>query len=1019
MHARYRIEQILGQGGMGTISRAYDRLTDTHVAIKQLTLALEEWDAVHTHPLRAALAAEFRLLATLRHPHIVSVLDYGFLQNTAFYTMELLNAAPTLTTAAQGQPLAHQLALIAQLLQTLEYLRRHRVVHRDLKPENVLVQAGQVKVLDFGLAVMEGHVSDGMGTLFYMAPEVLQHQKATHASDLFAVGVLAYEVLAGRRPFEATGPTELTQVICTVEPDYTALNAPPDLQPIIARLLAKDPAERFTTAAEAITALMVASGQALPLETHATRASFIQAAHFVGRAEERQQLEQALTNACQGCGSAWLIGGESGVGKTRLLEEIHAQALIQGALVWQGQAVNPGGQPAHMWRGILRWLALFAAPSDLEAGVLKPFVPDLEVLLERVVSEAPALEGINTQTRFYATLVALLRRVLAQQPIVVLLEDLHWASALSLEALAWVTRVVTEQPLLILATYCEDERPTLPNELPSLTPLSLKRLTQPDIVALTSAILGQSAAHLPQLITFLQQQTEGNAFFLVEVLRTLAEEAGLLSQVAQMPLPTQVLTQRMHQMVQRRLQRITPADYALLELAALSGRQLDLPLLRYLAPHLELPAWLNRCAEAAVLEPQGDIWLFAHDQLRQGVVGGLALTRQPALHLAIATGIENVYARDLAPHLNRLVHHYTHTEHWAKQRYYLECAGDQAMQVSTFSEALAFYQQAQALATIGNSALTLKRALAHYHLSDYPAAYAHIQTALATAPDALARAAALALRGEIESETGHYAQARITLDEALPLAREAADRGSNPAVLARVLYGLGDVNWRQGHLETARACVEESLNLARALGDTTRLIFALNRLGAVYSQTDPTQAQHLYEEALALAIAVGNRERALVALNNLGEIARVQGDMVAARDFYQQALASAQEIGLRVYVAGQFINIACTDIQLGNFAAARTGLRAGLALERELGMLPGLLWALIFFAELAYAEGQIAQGLRLYGLVQQHPAINHEHQHHLTRTLAQWGVMPEVANAELAQGATLDFEQTVTDLLRE
>jgi serine/threonine protein kinase len=149
---RYIPQQKLDEGGMGAVYRTIDRLTQQAVALKRVTVPAEQLQFASRASMgncsnfRLALAREFKTLASLRHPHIISVLDYGFdEQRQPYLIMELLQDAPNLIEAGRDQPLPKQVELLVQLLQALAYLHRRGVIHCDLKPDNVLVIEGQVK----------------------------------------------------------------------------------------------------------------------------------------------------------------------------------------------------------------------------------------------------------------------------------------------------------------------------------------------------------------------------------------------------------------------------------------------------------------------------------------------------------------------------------------------------------------------------------------------------------------------------------------------------------------------------------------------------------------------------------------------------------------------------------------------------------------------------------------------------------------------------------------------------------
>jgi tetratricopeptide (TPR) repeat protein len=700
---RYVLHERLGVGGMGAVYPATDRLTGEVVALKRVTTPPEQL-AFASHSEQAdqhlGLAREFGTLASLHHPHIISVLDYGFdEERQPFFTMDLLEDAQTIAETGQGQDLCVQTDLLVQTLQALAYLHRRGILHRDLKPENVLVAPadGRVKVLDFGVSVITPKTTEyvtqtTVGTFPYMAPELFAGAAFSRASDLYAVGVMAYELFAGRHPFDTSNPAVLLNDVLRTPADVRSIGVNDELAAVLERLLAKTSEKRYGNADQVIRDLCVATGRPLPPETIDIRESYLRAARFVGREAELGQLAGALRQAMAGRGSAWLVGGESGVGKSRLLEELRTLALVEGALVLRGQAVSEGGSPYYVWRDVLRWLALLTELSDLEAGVLKPLVPDLPDLLGRKVPDAPGLNPQAAQDRLLTVIEDLFHR--QSQPTLILLEDLHWARE-SLVVLARLSRSVAGNRLLLVGSYRDDERPDLSTALPGMQVLKLGRLQQEAVAELSEAMLG-TAGREPHVVDWLQRQTEGNPFFLVETVRALAEEMGQLADIGGATLPARIAARGVQEIVLHRLARVPQSARPLLRMAAVLGRQLDLNLLRSIEPDANLGSWLTTLADAAVLETHAGRWRFAHDRLREGVLDELAEDVRPGLHRRAAEAIEAVYPGE-ARRVAALAHHWVNAEDKQKAIDYLEKAGQQALQSYANEVAIAFFSQAVAL----------------------------------------------------------------------------------------------------------------------------------------------------------------------------------------------------------------------------------------------------------------------------------------------------------------------------------
>ena len=191
-----------------------------------------------------------------------------------------------------------------------------------------------------------------------------------------------------------------------------------------------------------------------------------------------------------------------------------------------------------------------------------------------------------------------------------------------------LNQIVQDIPLLIVGSYRHDERATLPQDLPDMQVLHLSRLNYAEMAELSESILGE-AGRQTEILHFLSRETEGNAFFLVEVVRALAEEVGRLREIGHMALPEHVVAGGVQEVIQRRLNQIPAEAQNLLQAAALAGRELDLQLLQHIGGSETLEDWLNTCANSAVLELNDGIWRFTHDKLRQSIFSKWQTRREP------------------------------------------------------------------------------------------------------------------------------------------------------------------------------------------------------------------------------------------------------------------------------------------------------------------------------------------------------------------------------------------------------
>ena len=777
---------------------------------------------------------------------------------------------------------------------------------------------------------------------------------------------------------------------------------------------------------------------------------------MVGRDAEFKQLQNAYLNAYEEVETQVVtVLSESGLGKSRLLNEFDKWYDLrpEDIRVFQGYAtpaMTP--RPYALWRDMLsfRFEILDDDPLPLvrqkmEDGIMDLLgQPDIEMahlmgyLAGFDFSDSPHIKGLlgdpkQLTARARQLAFRFFERLGKIQPAVIELEDVHYADDASLDLF---NELPVEQPALPL-TIIYLARPVLLERRPAWgnaqgfhKRLMLAPLDKRESRELARDLLQKIPDPPKALRDLLVERAEGNPLFMEELVRLLLEDRVIMMEgdgwnVEEARLTNLRVPPSLMGVLQTRLDTLLYAEKLTLQRAAAFGRVFHDTLLHAMdavdVTHVrDLPAALKTLEARGFIQRReasafaGSLeYAFAQGMLRDMLYVTLVERQRRAYHAACAAWLaQTERAEELLP---VIAEHYEKAEDNAHSTEYLERAGDKAMGVSGFADAVRFYNRSLSLVSNPSSSISLKLAEAHYRLGDFPAARTAIEAVQAVANTDADRAAALAMLGDMTSELGDYTEAQKILTEAVPMAR----RSGNQTALCRALYALGDVNWRVGKLDEARIVLDESLGLARELGDVTRELFALNRLGTVYVKIDLAEAERLFTEVHTRAVAVGNRQLAMVALSNVSVVTDERQDLALAQEYSLLALAIAREIGAQSDIAFSLLNLAEGNIKLGNLPAAHTQLREGLSLARHLGAQRSVEGAVSYFAHLAYAEGQTERALALLGLAHRQPEWNYDDQRDLDETIALWALDPAVVEAGMAKGAELDWEQTIEELLKD
>ena len=683
------------------------------------------------------------------HPHVLPIFDLGEEEGQPYMVQPFMAGGDVeglLATADDHRLTVEQaLDLATQICRGLQHAHSPGIVHRDLKPGNVYLADGVVKIGDFGLAVVMDRsrlTQEGMmvGTVSYMPPEQAMGSDVTERADLYALGAMLYEMVAGRPPFLGDDSVSIIgQHINTppVAPTWHTPECPRPLEALILRLLAKDPAERPESAADVLTALegidlAVFAEEPSRVSDEANVLDSLAGGVFVGRQREMGELKAALEDTLSGRGRMVTLVGEPGIGKTRTATELATYAGLRGAQVLWGRCYEDVGAPPYWpWVQVIRSYVRESEPeqlrSEMGAGAadIAEIVSDVRERLPDLRPSPELDDPEQTRFRLFDSVAAFLKGASRTQPLVLMLDDLHWADKPSLLLLEFVARELAGARLLLVGTYRDVElnrRHPLAQSLGELTRerlfqrVLLRGLSSEDVARFIQATSGISPPE--GLVAAVHTQTEGNPLFVTEVVRLLVQEGQLSAhpELVEGRGPgsdswTVRIPEGVREVIGRRLDRLSERCNETLTVASVVGREFGLDLLDRLIEDPSADSGqrmsedrvldvLEEALSARVVEelPTGvGRYQFTHALIQETLLGELSITRRVRVHARIAEALEELYGAEAESRAAELAHHFAQAEAvlgTEKMIRYSVAAGERALDALAYEEAQEHFQRA-------------------------------------------------------------------------------------------------------------------------------------------------------------------------------------------------------------------------------------------------------------------------------------------------------------------------------------
>lgn len=744
--SHYQVVEKLGAGGMGVVYKAKDTRLSRNVAIKCLP-------ATVTLNSRAGerFTREARAASALNHPNIVTIYDIEEVGSLRFIVMELVEGRTLRTMLSQSVTMELLRELGMQVAQALAVAHSTGIVHRDIKPENVAVRDdGYVKILDFGLARLlpertgaldeATNASDTgsgvvLGTVRYMSPEQTQGETLGPATDLFSLGVVLYELATGHNPFEAKSHQAVIRHIVWEEPlPPSRLNpeVSSHLEQLILEMLQKDPRLR-PTALEVETRL-AGLGKGEHKQTSSGQESLATPClkrNSVGREEPMAALRAEMDTVRSGQGRLICVDGEPGIGKTTLLADFLEQIAKEA-----GAFSSAWGTCSERLAGVEAYLPILEMLEGLTRGddgeivgrTLKLLAPTWYVRIVSLSTEDSSAERVLTdakaasQERMKRELIVFLEELCRTRPVILFLEDVHWADVSTVDLLAYIGTKLETMRLLIVATYRSTEL-LLGDHVFSRVKLDLQGRGRCHELSLDLLTRGDIDKYLTlefpehrfpvEFADLIHARTEGSPLFMVDLLRFFRDQRVVAEAVGRWELAESVaeiadeIPESVRSMVQKKIDQLADVDRRLLIAASVQGHEFEAVVV---AKALELDEveveerleYLDRVH--ALVRPVGEKefpdhtltlrYTFVHALYQNSFYGALTPARRAQTSAAVAAVLLGLYGKQAAKIASELAFLFDAARDFARASDYFAEAARNAAAIYANQEAVELTRRA-------------------------------------------------------------------------------------------------------------------------------------------------------------------------------------------------------------------------------------------------------------------------------------------------------------------------------------
>lgn len=1000
---QYKIVELLGSGGMGEVHKAFDSVLEREVAIK----------IMHRHLLNdqktdARFMQEARAAARLVHPNIVTIHEVGKAKCGRYIVMEYVNGMPLTRLLSAEEKLKPELAikLTIQILSGLFCAHSMGILHRDIKPDNVLVANDIAKILDFGIAKITAKpgltlAGDILGTVEYMAPEQMLGEALDHRCDIYSTGVVLYQILTQRLPFVGENPVAVLYKILNedpVPPSYYNREVGQELDQVVLKAISKSPEERWETASAFSDALeaILRSGTypALPLQTdefdelsdltaesddvHQRSDNKLRSV-FIGRDKEFKRLVNLFSQTSRGQGQTVIITGEAGVGKSTVASRLRDYAQQNEAWVLYGACLYQEGMDAYLpYIDALRGFFSKDSPRLPEKDrlelkrMVQEQVPLLLEFTERFQTNfgpriSPAdRQGDSQKDNMFEGIYQLISLLSTMKPLVLIIDDLHWADEASLRLFHYLSRHITGARVLLLGIsrterydLQRDGKPAMIVDMlarvrreGTCEQITLYRLSRESCDRIIDKTISP-ALFTEEFYELIYSETKGNPLFILETLKSLRDSGTIFFKEGawynkQVGFETAV-PHRVEDVFIRRLNALNDDEREILQVAAVIGYKFDASQLSKLLEitKIRLLKNLQRVErELQILTSTEQGFKFDHPMLRDLLYNETPMALRREYHLMIASDMETIHNGDYGALVGEVAQHLRRGGEHGKAAPLLYQAALRSFKLGAYREAGLFFADFMdsdqrsgnsQLESVSNQDLYLKLGRCHEETGRWDESLDTYQIFLQLSEkkeDPKGQITALEHIGRIQAKHGDCETALTTYNRCLEIAKQHHIKD----VQSRLFNSLGIIHYEKGNFDQALKYFKQTIHIIDGKDGEYNQANALINIGIISNiRGNHNAALESYEKALEIYELKLDRKNQARTYNNIGMTYTDTGEWSKAVEAFERCLELTDKVEDKQLRALIYLNLGKVYAEQGNVSQAQKNAAKALKMFKLMG----------------------------------------------------------------------------------